>query len=37
MMPLVQNKGFKEIIAHEKTKQDKIVGDGYDNILMLQK
>ena len=36
MMPLVQNRGFKGIISHEKTKQEKIIGDGYDNILMLQ-
>ena len=26
MMPLVQNRGFKGIISHEKTKQDKIIG-----------
>ena len=37
MMPLVQNRGFKGIVSHEKSKQGQVVGDGYDNILMLQK
>lgn len=35
MMPLVQNRGFKGIVSHEKAKQNQVVGDGYDNILLL--
>ena len=37
LMPLVQNKGFKGIVSHERAKQGQVVGDGYDNILLLQK
>ena len=37
MTPLVQNRVFNGIVSHEKAKQNQVFGDGYDNILLLQK